>query len=139
VRTRFGVVRKSAAAAAVSLFVIAQPQMLCALHCMVFDHMGAMDGAAMAHAPVPVHGAAPSGGASGALTAPEHHPVAVSCGHGVNVITTPTLPVAAVGLATVTPLQQLLFEIRPTVPAAPGSAAVVVAYTPGVDTPPPRA
>lgn len=136
-RKRHGVVRKGAATVALALFVVAQPQVMCALHCLVLDHMGDMDGAAMAR--MPVHGMAPSGSSSDVLTAQEHHPVAMPCGHGMNTITAPTLPVAAMGFATVTVVQHPVFGIRPSVSAFPGSATVVMAYTPRVDTPPPRA
>lgn len=135
-KTRFGVVRKSAAATALALFVVAQPQMLCALHCMVFDDMGDMNDAAVAHTPVGT--TAPSGSTSVALTANQDHPVAMSCSHGMNVITAPTLPGASVGLATVSVVERPVFGIRPAVSESGGVDAVVVTYTPRVDTPPPR-
>lgn len=135
-RKRFGVVRKSAAAAALTLFVVAQPQMLCALHCMVFDHIGQMDGVAVLH--TPTRPAGMSGNAV-ALTAHEHHPVAMPCAHGMNVITAPTLPVAGVGLAIVAPVRQPIFGVRPSTAAPSGAETVIVAYTPRVDPPPPRA
>jgi hypothetical protein len=136
VRKRFGVVRKTAAGAALALFVVAQPQMLCALHCMAFDHMGDMDGAAMTGAPM--HASAFSANPSAAPGAPRHDAVADPCGHGVNVITAPTLPVAGMGLATLPVVGAPVFGAQPTVSASPGDGAAIVSYTPRVDTPPPR-
>jgi hypothetical protein len=137
VRTRYGVARRSAAATALALFVVAQPQMLCALHCMVFDHMADMEAGAVAQMPIPA--ATPAEGASPALAAHGHHPVAMPCGHGMNVITAPSVPGTAVGLATVASVGLPVFGIRPTVSVPSGTEAVIVAYTPRVDTPPPRA
>jgi len=110
---------KLAAIVAATLFVVAQPQMLCALHCMAFHHPGDMDGMEAVVA--------------------AHHPVATPCGHGFDVITAPTVPVAGVGLATVAAIELPLFGPRPSVSAMSGTGSAIVAYTARIDPPPPRA
>lgn len=136
-RTHFGVVRKSATAVAVTLFVVAQPQMLCALHCMVFGAMGDMGGVAAARELA--RATALPGSAPVVPAAHRHHPVAVPCGHGMNAVTAPTLPVAGVGPATVSTVGLPFFGMRTIVFAAARAGPALAAHAVHVDPPPPRA
>jgi hypothetical protein len=128
--------RKGMATLAFTLFIVAQPQVFCALHCMVFQRMEDMEAGAVA--PMSMPSAIPSEGASAALAAHEHDAVAMPCGHGMNVLTAPTLPVAAMGLATASAIEMPRFGARASVSASAAAGSVIVAYTPRVDTPPPR-
>ena len=102
--------------AAAALFVVAQPQVLCALHCALFRDMDASP------------------------TAPvEHHTVAMACNHGTTLTSGCTIPVSGVSLATFAAVEAPAFGVPTPVATFASTLATPTPVSLRVDTPPPRA
>jgi hypothetical protein len=119
------------ASAAVALFVLAQPRVFCAVHCMILEPLGAEMSAmptATASQRVVSHGA------SGAPM------VDMACAHSGTIVTSaPSIPVGSVGPAVLAAIGSPVFgEVRPEVVGGPALLAPVH-VAPATGTPPPRA
>lgn len=116
---------------AVALFVLAQPRMFCAVHCLILDHIGG--------------DAATSGGSSvstqhrladGASEAPA---VDMVCGFAGTILTSsPAVPVGSVGPATLAVAELPMFGEEPPQAGIGLTLWAPVSAPPTVDTPPPR-
>jgi len=116
---------------AVALFVLAQPRMFCAVHCLILDHIGG-DTAVPSATSVPGQHLV----ADGAADAPA---VDMVCGFSGTILTSaPAIPVGSVGPATLAAVEFPVFGDEPPEAGIELPLWAPVPAPPTVDTPPPR-
>lgn len=119
------------AGAAVALFVLAQPRVFCAMHCMILEPLGVGMSTTTAAASAGVVVSRP------AARVPMSD---MACTHSGTIVTSsPSIPVASVGPATLAAVELPRFEVQTPVPAAAPRLVTPRPATPFLDTPPPRA
>jgi hypothetical protein len=122
------------AALAVALFILAQPRMFCAVHCLILDHIGGDAGTPGTPAATSIPGRRLV--ADGASAPPV---VDTVCGRGESIVTSaPAIPVGSVGPASPAAIELPTFGEEPPVPAAGPALRAPMPVTFPVATPPPR-
>jgi len=116
---------------AVALFVLAQPRMFCAVHCLILDHIGG-DTAVPSAASVPGQHLVANGASDAAA-------VDMVCGFSGTILTSaPAIPVGSVGPATLVAVELPVFGDEPPEAGIELPLWAPVPAPPTVDTPPPR-
>lgn len=116
---------------AVALFVLAQPRMFCAVHCLILDHIGGDAGTSA--------GNSASGQRLVADAASDAPAVDMVCGVVGTILTSaPAIAVGSVGPATLAVVELPVFGEEPPEAGIELPLWAPVPVTPTVDTPPPR-
>lgn len=123
--------RRLTAIMAVLLFVLAQPRVFCAVHCLIFH--GADD--AMVEMSMPR-----AGQRLGAEGATRSSATDMACAHaGTTITSVPSIPAGSVGPATLVSMEFPAFGGGPAVAPTGHAYRAPTPVPPRVDTPPPRA